>query len=105
MEIGFIIICVAAAFAAWKLIVRIWWRNKNPHNRKCTAEICQYLVSTPNAEPAVIFDIFMSNARYRSQAQHVATMVPRALVQAGHDSKGAWSLVPMLMAIASQVPK
>jgi len=58
-------------------VVRNGLRNQDPHNRKAAAEICQYMVD-PHAEFSVvgIAEILRRNARYRSHAKHIASMVP-----------------------------
>ncbi|GEC14641.1 hypothetical protein [Nitrobacter winogradskyi] len=80
-------------------------RNADPLNRKCAAEICEYLADSPERDPTKIFGIFMSNARYQKQALHVISMVPVLLIKAGHPKEQAMGEVPFIRAVAMSLPK
>jgi hypothetical protein len=80
-------------------------RNSDPLNRKCAAEICEYLVSTENLAVQDIHAIFQQNARYRTQANHVLSMVPSLLMRAGYPRDVAFEFVPLLRAAAAMIPR
>ena len=70
------------------------------------AEICEYLTDQ-GTEPSVevIRDIFMSNARYKKQADHIVSMVPVLLINAGYPKDAAMNIVPLLRAAANEIPR
>ena len=80
-------------------------RNSDPMNRKCAAEICSYVTSTISPDPCDIRDILMRNARYRSQANHVISMVPPILIKAGWPRDIAMGFSPVLRAATTLVPR
>lgn len=80
-------------------------RNSDPLNRKCAAEICEYITTSDEPMPDEIAEIFMRNARYKAQANHVLSMVPPLLMSAGIPQPAAMSVVPLLRAAAAMVPK
>jgi hypothetical protein len=80
-------------------------RNNDPLNRKCAAEICDYLTSAEIPSPDEIRDIFIKNARYKVQANHVLSMVPPLLINAGMPKHVAMSVVPLLRSAVSLVPE
>ena len=91
---------------AWYLI-RNGRRNSDPLNRKAAAEICEYLM-TPDPGPSDTMDIveiFRQNARYRSQAKHVASMVPALLINAGVPREIALSSHQTVMKAVELLPE
>lgn len=80
-------------------------RNTDPLNRKCAAEICEYLVSTQDIDPEQIKKIFENNARYQKQALHIVSMIPTLLMSAGIPNNNAMSIVPILQIAAFSRPK
>jgi len=83
-------------------------RNNDPLNRKAAAEICAYLTEATNdgiIDPVAIAEIFLRNARYRSQARHVATMVPILLENAGYPKELAKHCLARVAEAANLVPK
>ena len=80
-------------------------RNRDPLNRKCAAEICEYLVTNSAHDPYAIRDIFMRNARYQKQATHVVSMVPALLIMNGIPRAAAMAVVPVLRSGAAMVPQ
>jgi hypothetical protein len=80
-------------------------KNSDPLNRKCAAEICEYLVSTDQVDPQEIALIFDTHARYQKQALHIVSMIPNLLINGGIPSKDAMSLVPLLQMAALLRPK
>lgn len=79
-------------------------RNSDPLNRKCAAEICEYVAGPGDISIEGIRDIFMRNARYKKQANHVVSMVPVLLIKAGYPKDVAMGVVPLLREAASEVP-
>jgi hypothetical protein len=100
--IGAVVIAVVAVVAYLIINGR---RNSDPHNRKCAAEICDYLTSAATPDPAEIHEIFMQNARYQTQALHVVSMIPVLLMRAGYPKEAAMGIVPLLRQIALALPK
>ncbi|MFB6447604.1 hypothetical protein [Bradyrhizobium tunisiense] len=82
-----------------------WKRNSDPLNRKCAAEICEYVTSAPQINVEDIHAIFMRNARYRAQANHVLSMVPALLIRAGYPKDASMGVVPILRAAAAIIPR
>jgi hypothetical protein len=80
-------------------------RNSDPLNRKCAAEICQYLTNTSNPDPIEIAEIFLANARYKNQANHIVSMVPDLLIRLGVSEDAAMGFVPIMRAAAQIIPK
>lgn len=80
-------------------------RNSDPMNRKCAAEICEYLVSTDRPDPLFVRDIFVQNARDHKQANHIVSMVPQLLVNAGIPRQAALSIVSALRQAADSIPR
>ncbi len=80
-------------------------RNSDPLNRKCAAEICEYLVASgaPNVEG--VQEIFMRNARYQAQANHVLSMVPTLLMRVGYSFENAQGVVPLLREAVALIPR
>ena len=86
-------------------LLRNWKRNSDPLNRKCAAEICEYLASSPDIVVQQIRDIFLRNVRYNIQANHVLSMVPALLIKAGYPKDMAMGIVPDLRAAAAMIPR
>ena len=82
-----------------------WKRNSDPLNRKCAAEICEYVTSSPQISVEEIREIFMRNARYKAQANHVLSMVPVLLIKAGYPKDASMNVVPILRAAAAMIPR
>jgi len=82
-----------------------WKRNSDPLNRKCAAEICEYVTSVPQISVDEICAIFMRNARYKAQANHVLSMVPALLMKAGYPKDASMNVVPILRAAAAMIPR
>ncbi|MCP5163337.1 MAG: hypothetical protein H6999_10205 [Hahellaceae bacterium] len=80
-------------------------RNNDPLNRKCAADICEYLTSKENFEPIEIAEIFKENARYQAQANHITSMVPLLLMKAGYPRDAAMAVVPLLKSAVLLIPK
>lgn len=80
-------------------------RNSDPLNRKCAAEICEYLVSKEECSPDEIAEIFINNARYNKQAGHIVSMVPTLLIKAGYPKDEAMNTLPLLRAAQILTPK
>lgn len=80
-------------------------RNRDPHNRKCAAELCEYLTSTDDINPEKLRQIFMDNARYQKQANHVLSMVPALLINAGCPKNTAMEIVPLLRSVVVSLPQ
>jgi hypothetical protein len=80
-------------------------RNSDPLNRKCAAEICEYLATAKAPDPADLHAIFMTNARYQAQAMHVVSMVPVLLIKAGYPKDAAMNVAPLIRAVAITLPK
>ena len=80
-------------------------RNSDPLNRKCAAEICEYLATTREPNPAQIHAIFMSNARYQKQGLHVISMIPVLLMNGGYPKEAAMGVANMLRPIALSLPQ
>lgn len=99
-----ILLGIAAAVVVIYLIVN-GSRNRDPHNRKCAAEICEYLTSRDEFDPMEIQQIFMNNARYQKQANHIVSMVPVLLIKAGYPKDAAMAIVPMVRSAAMLLPK
>lgn len=79
-------------------------RNRNPLNRKCALEICRYLTEDGPVSVEGLRQIFLQNARCKSQANHVLSMVPPLLMDAGFRQEEAMSCVPLLRAAISELP-
>lgn len=82
-----------------------WKRNSDPLNRKCAAEICEYVTSSPQISVEEIHGIFIRNARYKAQANHVLSMVPALLIRAGYPKETSMNVVPILRAAAAMIPR
>jgi len=80
-------------------------RNNDPLNRKCAADICEYLTSRENFEPIEIAEIFKEHARYQAQANHITSMVPLLLMKAGYPKGAAMAIVPLLKSAVLIIPK
>ncbi len=80
-------------------------RNSDPLNRKCAAEICEYLATSQTPDPSDVRAIFMNNARYQAQAMHVVSMVPALLLKAGYPKDAAMSVAPLIRTVALTLPK
>ncbi|MFB2765683.1 MULTISPECIES: hypothetical protein [Marinobacter] len=80
-------------------------RNSDPLNRKCAAEICEYLTSTEDFDPVEIQAIFQEHARYQKQANHVASMVPALLINAGIPKDAAMQIYPLVKSAAAMQPR
>lgn len=80
-------------------------RNRDPLNRKCAAEICEYLTSREEFDPIDILDIFKQHARYQKQASHVASMIRPLLMKAGYSKDAAMQVYPLVKAAASMQPR
>lgn len=83
-------------------------RNSDPLNRKCAAEICDFLVDNVGNEectPENIAEIFTNNARYYKQAGHIVSMIPPLLMQAGISKSSALSIVPLLRSAQELIPR
>jgi len=104
MEIAIGLVAVVAVVIVAYLIIN-GRRNSDPHNRKCAAEICEYLTTSPTPDPTRIHAIFMSNARYRGQGLHVVSMIPVLLMEAGYPKDAAMNAVPLVRAVAMTLPK
>jgi hypothetical protein len=100
MDMLWIVLGVVAALVVGYLVFN-GKRNSDPLNRKCAAEICEYLTSATDAGVPGIHEIFMRNARYQAQANHVVSMVPVLLMNAGVPRERAMSIVSMLRSAAS----
>jgi hypothetical protein len=94
------VVILAAAY-----LLRNWKRNSDPLNRKCAAEICEYLTSSSEVSVEGVREIFMRNARYQTQANHVLSMVPALLIKAGYPRDASMSFVPLMRAAAASVPQ
>lgn len=79
-------------------------RNADPLNRKCAAEICEYLVMEREPTALAIAQIFLANARYRKSANHIVSMVPAILIKNGFAKNLAFGTVPLLRQAAMLVP-
>jgi hypothetical protein len=101
MEILFVLIGVLVG----GYLLLNWKRNSDPLNRKCAAEICEYVTSSPEISVEAIREIFMRNARYKSQANHILSMVPALLIRAGYPKDASMSVVPVLKAAAAIIPR
>lgn len=89
---------LVAAFVGYGMINGS--RNNDPMNRKCASELCHYFVNADIPDSDEIYGIFRSNARYKTQANHVLSMDPIILMKAGCPKDAAISTVPfMRMAI------
>jgi hypothetical protein len=83
-----------------------WKRNSDPLNRKCAAEICEYVTSSSSQiSIEEIHAIFLRNARYKAQANHVLSMVPALLIRAGYPKDASMNVVPILRAAAALIPR
>lgn len=82
-----------------------WKRNSDPLNRKCAAEICEYVTSSPQISIEEIHAIYLRNARYKVQANHVLSMVPALLIRAGYPKDASMNVVPILRAAAALLPR
>ncbi len=80
-------------------------RNSDPLNRKCAAEICEYLTTREEFDPLEICEIFETHARYQKQAKHIVSMVPALLINAGYPKDAAMAIVPLLQLAAFSLPK
>lgn len=80
-------------------------RNSDPMNRKCAAEICEYLTSRDEFDPVEIQAIFKEHARYQKQANHVASMVPALLINAGIPRDAAMQIYPLVKSAAAMQPR
>lgn len=80
-------------------------RNSDPLNRKCAAEICEYLTNRNDFDVSDIQEIFKKNARYQKQANHVASMVPPLLMKAGYPRDAAMQIYPLLKSAATMQPR
>jgi hypothetical protein len=89
---------------AWYLL-RNGKRNGDPLNRKCAAEICEYLTGSDQLSASDIAEIFMRNARYRTQARHIVSMVPAILIKAGYPREQSTSFVPIMYQAAALIPE
>ncbi|MEX2327981.1 MAG: hypothetical protein WD558_09640 [Pseudomonadales bacterium] len=103
MEIVLILFFLLAAVVIYLIVNRM--RNTDPLNRKCAAEICEYLTTKEDCSPDEIAEIFMRNARYNKQAGHIVSMVPALLIHAGYPRESAMNIVPLLRAAQMLVPK
>jgi hypothetical protein len=101
MEI--VLLIVGVAIGGYLLLN--WKRNSDPLNRKCAAEICEYVASSYQISVEDIYAIFMRNARYQAQANHVLSMVPPLLIRAGYPKDASMSVVPILRAAAAMIPR
>ena len=86
-------------------LIRNGSRNSDPLNRKCAAEICQLITSKQNVEHEDFVQVFMNNARYQKQANHIVSMVPSLLIKAGYPEEFSMSVVPVLRQSAMLLPK
>lgn len=80
-------------------------RNRDPLNRKCAAEICEYLTSRDDFDPTDILGIFKEHARYQKQANHVASMIPPLLMKAGYPKDAAMQVYPLVKLAATMQPR
>jgi len=80
-------------------------RNSDPLNRKCAAEICEYLTSKEEFNPVEIQAIFQEHARYQKQANHVASMVPVLLMNYGIPKDAAMQVYPLVKSAAAMQPR
>ncbi len=80
-------------------------RNSDPLNRKCAAEICEYVTSAEDIDPERISEIFKEHARYQKQANHIVSMVPTLLIKAGYPQDAAMSIVPVIRSAAMMQPR
>lgn len=80
-------------------------RNSDPLNRKCAAAICEYLTTRDEVSPIDIQEIFKENARYRRQANHVASMVPVLLMRVGYPKDAVMQIHQMVVIAAEMQPK
>jgi hypothetical protein len=80
-------------------------RNSDPMNRKCAAEICEYLTSREDFDPIEIQEIFKEHARYQKQANHIVSMVPVLLMKAGYPRDATMAIVPLLRSAALMQPR
>jgi hypothetical protein len=80
-------------------------RNSDPLNRKCAAEICAYLTQEGPVRVDVLRQIFLHNARYKSQAKQVLSMVRSRLKRVGLKGEEAMSRVRLLRAVVSEIPR
>ena len=87
------------------LMLRNGVRNHDPLNRKCAAEICEYLTTRENHDLVEIAGIFKRNARYKSQAIHIASMVQMLLMKAGYPKDAAIAIFPLLKSATLLIPK
>jgi hypothetical protein len=99
-----IVIGLIAVFIVGYLIIN-GRRNSDPLNRKCAAEICEYVTQSSEADPAKIHAIFMNNARYQKQGLHVVSMVPALLIKAGYPKDASMGIAPLLRMVALNLPK
>ncbi|MFK0691582.1 hypothetical protein ACFX5Q_25765 [Mesorhizobium sp. IMUNJ 23033] len=95
---------IVLGLIGWYLL-RNGRRNGDPLNRKCAAEICEYLTHSEQVNASGIAEIFMRNARYRTQARHVVSMVPAILIKAGYPSEQSMSFVPIMFQAAALIPE
>jgi hypothetical protein len=99
-----IFLAVVGLIAGGYLLLN-WKRNNDPLNRKCAAEICEYVTSFPEISIEEIHEIFMRNARYKAQANHVLSMVPALLIRAGYPKDLSMNVVPILRAAVGMIPR
>lgn len=87
-------------------LIRNGKRNNDPLNRKAAAEICAYLTSpNSNFTPQAIAEILYRNARYRTQAKHIASMVPVLLDNAGMPWEAAKKYQQIVLQAAEMLPE
>lgn len=99
---------IGGIFVAY--LIRNGIRNADPMNRKCAAEICQYIAFNcaedgEDFNELKVFEIFQQNARYRKQGLHVVSMVPALLIKAGHPKDASMALAQPLIMIAAALPE
>jgi D-glycero-D-manno-heptose 1,7-bisphosphate phosphatase len=83
-----------------------WKRNSDPLNRKCAAEICECLTSSPGMVSFdEIHEIFRRNARYKLHANHVLSMVPGLLMKGGYPKREAINVVSLLRVVVASIPR
>lgn len=80
-------------------------RNSDPLNRKCAAEICTLLIEKEDVQIEDVVEVFQENARYRTNAIHICSMVPPLLIKAGFPRQQAMACYGSLKVAASALPK
>ena len=100
MEFGIVVLIVVIIYLSIN-----GKRNSDPLNRKCAAEICELLTNNDECTPEEIARLFMNNARYNKQANHIVSMIPPLLMKSGYPRDVAMGVVPLLRSAQTLVPR